>query len=359
MQDEACEDRRSWEEEVYWTRFQSVQFSLFLHTGFERQLAIPEHFTRNLKRKLPDTVILKSPSGSEWEVGLTTKENASFFDHGWGEFVKDHSLKENDILIFKYNGESCLDVVLFNGQSMCEKVASYFFRKRCGHETQSHLKSSSGESSAGAVFTSPSDGIGGSQPKESIKKTVYNEPTRQHLNSRSVNQKVRSETEFTTPINTTNSAPNKEFSTSSEEEIDTKPDIGHANNRQSGRKPITEEDKRRVLELGRAILSPEGFLRVMQPTHVYKKFIMTIPLVWITKHLTFRKNHDIILRTSENTWRARIVCSKTSRHRGVLGGGWRRFVRENNLHEFDVCIFEPRGQLNNSMVLDVYICRVG
>ncbi|WCJ35344.1 AP2/B3-like transcriptional factor family protein [Euphorbia peplus] len=352
---EMKEDRRSWEENLYWSRFQTLQFFQKLHPGFDRHLAIPENFTRNLKRKLPDTITLKTPSGSEWEVGLTTNENAWFFDHGWGEFVKDNYLKENDILVFKYSGESCLDVALFNGQSMCEKVSSYFFRKRCGHETQCRLRSSSGESSAGAVFPSPTDGVGGSRQKESVKNNAYTAPTRQHLNSRSVHKKFRSTTEFTTPVYAANYAQNKEFSSACSEEIETKPDIGQTYISESGSKPITETDKWRVLQLGQAILSPEGFLSVMKPTYVRKKYVLNIPYAWMTKNLTFGKNHDVILRVNENTWKARVFCCISPQNRGFLGGGWKRFVLDNNLHEFDVCVFEPRGQLNHSLVLDVYI----
>jgi hypothetical protein len=41
-------------------------------------------------------------------------------------------LKENDFLVFKYNGESHFEVLIFGGESLCEKAASYFVRK-CGH----------------------------------------------------------------------------------------------------------------------------------------------------------------------------------------------------------------------------------
>lgn len=75
---------------------------------------------------------LKGPSGLLWTVGLTTKDDAVFFKHGWEEFVKDHSLEANDLLVFRYNGESQFDVLMFDAENLCEKEASYFVRK-CGH----------------------------------------------------------------------------------------------------------------------------------------------------------------------------------------------------------------------------------
>lgn len=96
--------------------------------------ALPKTFSDNLKKKLPENVTLKGPGGVVWNIGLTTKEDTLYFKHGWEQFVKDHSLKENDFLVFKYNGESVFDVLVFDGESFCEKAGSYFVRK-CGHAT--------------------------------------------------------------------------------------------------------------------------------------------------------------------------------------------------------------------------------
>jgi hypothetical protein len=43
--------------------------------------------------------------------------------------VKDHSLKENDFLVVKYKGESHFEVLIFDGESNCEKAASYVVGK--------------------------------------------------------------------------------------------------------------------------------------------------------------------------------------------------------------------------------------
>lgn len=94
--------------------------------------ALPKTFSDNLKKKLPENVSLKSPSGVVWSIGLTTRDDTLYFAHGWEQFVKDNFLKEKDFLVFKYNGESQFDVLIFDGGSFCEKACSYFVRK-CGH----------------------------------------------------------------------------------------------------------------------------------------------------------------------------------------------------------------------------------
>ncbi|WJX15845.1 hypothetical protein P8452_05943 [Trifolium repens] len=122
----------SWQEDIYWTHFQFIHFTQFLTTHFQQQLALPKTFSDNVKKKLPENVTLKGPSGVLWDVGLTTKDDVVYFTNGWQQFLKDHSLKENDFLVFKYNGESHFEVLIFDGESFCEKAASYFVGK-CGH----------------------------------------------------------------------------------------------------------------------------------------------------------------------------------------------------------------------------------
>ena len=94
--------------------------------------ALPKTFSDNVKKKLPENVTLKGPSGVVWNIGLTTRDDTVYFTDGWQRFVKDHALKENDFLVFKYNGESLFEVLIFDGDNFCEKATSYFVGK-CGH----------------------------------------------------------------------------------------------------------------------------------------------------------------------------------------------------------------------------------
>ncbi|XP_039000576.1 B3 domain-containing protein REM16-like [Hibiscus syriacus] len=141
--EDTCKDCRNWEEEIFWTHFQSIHFSQFLHADFLHRLEIPEKFAMIVKGKLPETVTLKGQSGGViWDVGLTEDDGTLFFNDGWKTFVEHQSLIENDFLIFRYNGVSRFDVLMFDGESLCEKASSYFVRKcmhsesECGHQTK-------------------------------------------------------------------------------------------------------------------------------------------------------------------------------------------------------------------------------
>lgn len=60
----------------------------------------------------------------------------------------------------------------------------------------------------------------------------------------------------------------------------------------------------------------------------------------------------------ENTWRTRLYYRRKPNRGGLACGGWRSFVLDNKLREFDVCVFEPGSLDNESVVLDVKIFHV-
>lgn len=89
---------------------------------------------------------LKSPSGATYSVRVEEDDEKTLaFCCGWDNFVKDHSLVENDLLVFKFHGVSEFEVLVFDGETLCEKPTSYFVRK-CGHA----------EKTKGTVFTATS-----------------------------------------------------------------------------------------------------------------------------------------------------------------------------------------------------------
>ncbi|KAK2969396.1 hypothetical protein RJ640_020339 [Escallonia rubra] len=164
-----CSECRKWEEEIYWTHFQAVQFFQFLSGRFDQQLAIPKKFSSNLREKLAESVALKGPSGVTWTVGLTASGDTLLLKEGWKKFVEDHSLEEDDVLIFRYNGNSRFDVLMFDHRSLCEKEASYFVKK-CGHlELESGCPTKKGEGTFEVMDDSSQDAVG-STPSKTLKK---------------------------------------------------------------------------------------------------------------------------------------------------------------------------------------------
>ncbi|KAK1273737.1 hypothetical protein QJS04_geneDACA021887 [Acorus gramineus] len=81
---------------------------------------IPPAFWKHTNRLSTGTVSLQGPSGNIWPVNLITKEGHLFFENGWQEFVRDHSIKCGDVLVFRYDGDSHFKVKLFDS-SGCER----------------------------------------------------------------------------------------------------------------------------------------------------------------------------------------------------------------------------------------------
>ncbi|WCJ35343.1 hypothetical protein M5689_016606 [Euphorbia peplus] len=357
-EDEECRNCRSWEEDMYWNHFQCHQFSQILRSGFDRKLAIPEQFTKNFREKLPKSISLKGPSGSVWQAGLTTINDTVFVTQGWDEFANENLLEENDLLIFKYNGASCFDVQIFDGRSLCEKAASYFVKK-CGHkdpDSACQQKRKIGESSADDIYTTTPLVKPISSSRATIKK--IRRPI-EEINASPLHASPNYLTEEFNP----HLVP-EDFSASAEE-IDTKADVEQISPTTivhdvpyiSSRRYVTEEEKRNIVQLAQEVVTSNGFVVIMRPTHVSRKFYMSIPSSWMSKHDYSFERQDIILRMGDDLWHTKYNYQK-SKNSGGLSSGWKNFVATHNLQEHDVCVFEPGDRIKDAIVLDVLIFRV-
>ncbi|XP_060200842.1 LOW QUALITY PROTEIN: B3 domain-containing protein REM16-like [Lycium barbarum] len=291
--------------------------------------AIPPKFANNLREKLAGSVSLKGPSGATWNVGLTANGDTLFLKHGWKEFIDAHSLEEDDLLIFKYNGDSRFDVLMFDKQSSCEKQASYFVKK-CDHTdvaSQGRTKKPVTESndatdeSSHDVFEATATT---KHSKHALTPTSSARGTRANVNLRS--REIKSTSSRTG---------------------------GYTLELTTNRRAINDEEKQKAFDLATAAVTPNSFLVVMRPSHVYKGFYK-IPSEWARVHLP-RRNLDVMLRIKEKTWQAKF---QNTDYGGGLTGGWRRFVLENFLEEFDVCVFNLTCGEDGATILDVNIFRV-
>lgn len=326
-----CNDCRKLEEDIYWTRFQSVQFFQFLSGSFDHQLEIPKKFATNLREKLADTIALKGPSGSTWNVGLTTSGDDLLLKHGWKEFIVAHSLEEDDILIFKYNGGSHFEVLMFDGRNLCEKEASYFVRK-CRHvEPESGRRKKRITIDSFQVRDAPPHDVIECTSSKKLSKLM---PLPEGNRPRAIRRTRKGVTNRQQALINTTGAYFIQFA--------------------SNRRDITEVEKETALQQAQAASTEDSFIVVMRPSHVYKGFFMSIPTEWSNGHLS-RKIQDVILRVGEKTWNVRIAYR--ARNGGLLGG-WKKFAVENFLEEFDVCLFELASGGNGLVVLDVKIFRV-
>lgn len=106
---------------------------IFLHF-FHNLQRIPPKFVKHLPIELPDQAILKGPSGEKWHVKLCKTVDGIYLKDGWQQFFRDHSLGDNEWLLFRYNGDLCFNVHIF-GKNGCERVDAS--STKANHETAS------------------------------------------------------------------------------------------------------------------------------------------------------------------------------------------------------------------------------
>ncbi|KAL3505236.1 hypothetical protein ACH5RR_035077 [Cinchona calisaya] len=64
----------------------------------------------------------------------------------------------------------------------------------------------------------------------------------------------------------------------------------------------------------------------------------------------------VFVEFEDRTWDASIYL--TGNDGALISGGWRNFVVDNSLEEFDVCVFDLVNETTNALVMDVKIFRV-
>ena len=69
-----------------------------------------------------------------------------------------------------------------------------------------------------------------------------------------------------------------------------------------------------------------------------------------------REPQDVVMQVGETKWQLKFKHYGSKGHGGV-SVGLKKFVRDNNLCEGDVCVFEPAKPEAKPFHLDVYIFR--
>ncbi|KAM6564462.1 hypothetical protein CsatB_024460 [Cannabis sativa] len=270
------------------------------------KLQIPKTFWVKYCESLSSQVFLKLPCGSTWEVGFTKSSDGNvWIDKGWKAFVQHYSLSRGNLLVFRYEGNSLFNVIIFN-KTMVE--IDYPFDPNHNVDTKDDI-------SVEVWGKSP---LPCSQPHKRTKTSAYGK-------SEEVNFDLsdnRACGEFPVP---------EKF----------------IRNQKLSRKEKAEAFKR-----AKDFESEDPFFIVpMHPSYVGSKssYNMVIPSFFAKEYL-FRissSSQDMILKVQDGrTWSVKYyirpdrVTSKTRIERG-----WKAFVQDNDLKVGDVCAFVLRKSI--------------
>uniref|UniRef100_A0ACD5ZYH1 Uncharacterized protein n=1 Tax=Avena sativa TaxID=4498 RepID=A0ACD5ZYH1_AVESA len=87
---------------------------------FRRQMSIPEKFVKNFRGRISEVIKLEAPDGSIYDIQVTKGLNKIVLGSGWAAFSNAYELKEHDVLVFRYIGDSNFKALIFD-PSGCEK----------------------------------------------------------------------------------------------------------------------------------------------------------------------------------------------------------------------------------------------
>lgn len=332
-----------------------------------------------------------------------------FLRDGWTEFVNAYSLEENDILIFKYNGNSCFSILIFDRGSLCEKESSYFIKK-CGHSRHGNknqkgflkdiLEEFTQEYSYEELKLGPLKKprkLNDEQNLISVEQITSDIPETSHMKATCIDvetakerpgdqQKSRSSELVNPPYEQCIASDVHKRSLTAAHYIDVEaPEERPRNQLKSwswqpvnlprvpekqkppmkvlsinvaalcSKRAISEEQKQATLHMARKQLTADSFLAVMRPSSASRPYYLNIPAAWMSQHITL-KTQLVQLRRNEKTWATKLQCRPNGR--AGLAVGWKEFVLDNYLEEFDVCVFKLASQKHEAVILDVSIFRV-
>ncbi|CAM0875849.1 unnamed protein product [Alopecurus aequalis] len=110
-------------EHSYWnhTGEEDKHFFKVMIGDFHERMTIPDGFVQHFSGATERTIKLESHSGYSFDVQVTWNLEKLVLESGWKEFASAHDLRMGDFLVFKYDGNSQLKVLVF-GPSGCEKT---------------------------------------------------------------------------------------------------------------------------------------------------------------------------------------------------------------------------------------------
>jgi len=79
---------------------------------------IPREFVEKYRKYLSKAIYLKTPSGAKWKLNLVKSDGKIWFEKGWKEFAKYHSLTQGHLLLFKYERTCHFHVHIFDKSAL-------------------------------------------------------------------------------------------------------------------------------------------------------------------------------------------------------------------------------------------------
>ncbi|KAI4987092.1 hypothetical protein ZWY2020_019892 [Hordeum vulgare] len=313
-------------------------------TGDLSQGIFASNFIRQMQTS--EGLDLKAPSGETWHVGVSKVANELFMRSGWRDFAKAHELQENDLLLFTSTGIASFEVLIFD-ESGCEKLSPLFAGRMRKHFDNM-------VDQAGVDQYPPTDDSDSDDGDTSVPSEFVGSP---HKASTSKKYSTKIKPREDLPESPSSSSCHVKLEATEEEESDddTYTDANYYYSRTVSQ--LYGDEKQEIVE--RASIRPgnPAFVVVLLMTHLQRKNnFLTIPCKFAADHLQSKPRQVLLLRPSrEDKWHVR--CYHSNRTRCFNCQGWVKFVRDNGLHEGDICVFELMKGARKMTMMAVHVIR--
>ncbi|KAL2324004.1 hypothetical protein Fmac_023062 [Flemingia macrophylla] len=293
---------------------------------------IPRIFVNKHWKGVAKPLLLVLPNGVKWKMDWKALDADAWLIDNWKKFALFYSLDQDHLLVFRYMGKSLFQVVIFNQNGL---EIEYPLMEETSHgeeENDNSLSQCNREKSS--LPLSPS-----------IKKVKIN---------------PKKESIFYSTEN-----PTKDPSSNVDDDTDSKPKkrgrkrIMDSNRKCSkskaiqSRKLIEDTGSNTALKRAMAFRSENPFfIREMYPSYI-QHYFLAMPKNFITAEQQ-KKYGSVNLWISEGkTWCLHFSSNRSS-GQIMLNGGWKNFVKDNDLKIGDVCVFEQIKKPGNSFRVIIF-----
>ncbi|KAK8673430.1 hypothetical protein V6N13_111768 [Hibiscus sabdariffa] len=301
-----------------------------IHHG---KLKIPVKFVRKYGSGISSPVFLKVPSGALWEVELTKSGSEVFLQRGWSDFVQHYSLDLEDFVVFRYEGHSLFNVIIFDqGGSEIEYIHAE--NHTLNEYEQSQVKQDEEEDDISVEIL---DATPSMEKRRGISPSPCPRPSKKARIGSSTNR-TKSNAKFSNPsfnISRRNGCRRSALAWKSDRGANASPEQGCG----SMWRTMRSKQKDKACQIASNFKSQNPFFtRVMQPSFLTDKYRMGLPNIFARKYLT-EKRCKIHCVVDGKTWT--MEYNNTSkRFVPRICNGWKDFSIDNKLVLGDVFVFE-------------------
>ncbi|XBH95438.1 hypothetical protein VPH35_085999 [Triticum aestivum] len=340
-------------------------FLVLMMDDFQDDMIVPKEFVQHFKGEFPGEMILETQNRRSCKIGVAKNNGKLVFTVGWGKFVETFGLKMDDTILFRYNGNSQFNDIIFD-EDGCEKASSVFLdpspppvqeRHRSATDTvkSSHVHTQAIQSESFSIV----EGMPMGSPcfKMEMDKSCQDNNTVISISSCESSGESSSEEEYVV-----HKVPRSDYvrkrkagqlkyangvttlSSFKQGQLKDHYITAHKTKLTSTQKEVV---KQKVQSIYTEI---PIFVAVMRKYNVVVEFLLTFPRYYAKKYLG--EEPHMYLQRMGRKWDVWFSENNDCKN---LRRGWRQFVEDHKLKIGDICLFKLLSIQSRTM--EVYIIR--